>query len=79
MVVGPTVTVAGERSARDALISGALATRFGVIADRLVPPSSVRRGGSGNVGFRGHAVPDTLLGPEETDHGGPAEAGLSSV
>jgi hypothetical protein len=64
---GVYVAVRGECSLRDTLISGALATRFGGIADRQVPPTLFgaweweRR-------FRGSSVPDTLLGPEETGH-----------
>ncbi len=60
-----------ERLTLGTLISGALATRVGVIADRLVPPRGpLRRGvGSGKAGIRGRAGSNTLLGPEETDHG----------
>ncbi len=61
------VTVAGERSARDALISGALAIRFSGFADRLVPPDPFTGVGSGNTASSSYAVPSTLLGPEETD------------
>ena len=61
--------VAGERSAHDALISGALASRMirlcRVDQYRLVPSGI----GSGNVVLEVRVGPGTLLGPEETDLG----------
>lgn len=63
---------AGERSARDALISGALATQ----PDRIRRAASTAclffgGAGSGNAGCGGSDWLDTLLGPEETDRAGP--------
>ncbi|GAA4211431.1 hypothetical protein GCM10022252_79950 [Streptosporangium oxazolinicum] len=53
--VGVYAVFVSERLTPGTLISGALATRISMIADRLVPPgvSLRRRAGSGNDGFRG--------------------------
>jgi hypothetical protein len=56
------------------LISGALATRFGGIADRQVPPT-LFEAWEWERRFRGSSVPDTLLGPEETGRFGAAAVG----
>ena len=57
----------GERLTLGTLISGALATQPGLMA-RTASTAPLREG-SGNVGFRGRAGSNTLLGPEETGHG----------
>lgn len=78
MVVVQVVS-AGVCSAHGALISGALAIRFGGIADRLVPPWFFGAG-EWERRLRGFAGVNTLLGPEETDFEvGPLAAGLLSV
>ena len=59
-----------NRLTHGTLISGALATQLGGSPDRLVPPR-LFGGGVGTAVSGVHAVPDTLLGPEETDRAGP--------
>lgn len=79
MVRGPAVSV-GECLTLGALISGALVNRMiWVCPGRLVPPEPFAGDGSGNAGWGARMGSDTLLGPEETDIGGPAVAGLLSV